>query len=631
MTTPLHSVTVPAGTGASLRITPAAIARLEAVIDASGLGDWFEHELTGGRPRGAGTRVGGMVRQVSARAMLVGLLALAWSERPLILRDLVGLLNGLAPAVKRRLGLPRAQDGGVTERQVSYLFGRMSALLDPSPYSAANRDKYEQARDATVAEHLDIAAAARTGETDDRLTDEQQAALTAALAAVKAEHALWLTEQHARLRWVLDRGLDATLPADITHTGSYAVDGSEVRTWARQNRRQPKHPWLHPDPDAAWNGKKTWGRQGRTNGWFGYQLHGVVRVGEVGAPDVPCLAERIELTPANADARDAGRVLLTRMVADHEAADDAAGLPHRPRRDVLADRAYTSETHRADDWVWPLWELGFTSVHQLTEHQLGEGNRRSRRPGNGAVVIDGQPYSPRLPQHLRNIAPPPIAASRADIDTYQQLIAQRRLYALHPVGGRNDDGSWDFGCRAMALLGQLRCDLKPDSLALPYSKPTTSPAVFTPANGRLPKVCGQQKSRIHREELPFWQPDLYGSADWYASYNRRNRVEGVFGNVKNDAAQDLTRGNIRVMGLAKTSLLTLVTVMAANLRLLDRWRERQARAARGEDQLAKVPRKPRRRTRLLQATRARVAAAKADAAAVAAHDPAAGRREPALT
>jgi hypothetical protein len=173
----------------------------------------------------------------------------------------------------------------------------------------------------------------------------------------------------------------------------------------------------------------------------------------------------------------------------------------------------------------------------------------------------------------------------------------------------------------MALLGQLRCDLKPRSLALPVTKATTSPAVFTPANGRLPKVCGQEKARITRQELPYWQPDLYGSASWYRSYNRRNRIEGIFGNLKNDATQNITRGHTRVMGLAKTALMSMVAVMAVMLRLLDAWTARQEHATTAGT--APVPRRPRRRTLLLADTRARVAAAAAKAltAAVAEHQP----------
>jgi hypothetical protein len=131
----------------------------------------------------------------------------------------------------------------------------------------------------------------------------------------------------------------------------------------------------------------------------------------------------------------------------------------------------------------------------------------------------------------------------------------------------------------MSLLGSLRCDLKPDSMAkLPTPRRlTTDPTVFTPR--RKPAICGQQNSRVQMTELPFWQPVPHGSAEWWDSFNRRNRIEGILGNVKNDAAQNVTRGRFRVMGLAKVSLMSLFIVMAANLRLTQTFHARQQKAA----------------------------------------------------
>ncbi len=296
------------------------------------------------------------------------------------------------------------------------------------------------------------------------------------------------------------------------------------------------------------------------------------------------------------------------MVASHEVADEQAGRAHRPRRTILADRTYTSEVNSAQGWLWPLFALGFDSTHKLTESQLG----LAKRPlSNGAIVVDGQPYSPRLPEHLRHITPPDLGATRLTIAAYQKLVAQRTPYLLHPIGGRRDYGSWDFGCKAMSLLGALRCDLKPDSLTrLPTpTRLTTDPSIYQARV--LPKICGQQKSRIQMQELPFWQPFQHGTAAWYADDNRRNRVEGIFGNLKNDASQNLTRGRFRVMGLAKVSLMALFVVMAANLRLTETFERRQAdKVTDATDRAAgktRQTRKPRYHKRLQAELRGRIA------------------------
>jgi hypothetical protein len=557
-----------------IKVPAALVRRAETTIDRSPLVGYLESML----PAAENRATGGPRRRLSVRVLLIGLLLLAATEQAMILRDLVTLLNSLHPSTKWRLGVPRAGvvgEGELTERMVSRLFNLIADELDPSPDSAKNHQRHLDAHQQLRLEHAG-----------------DPAALLNALETLDAAHVAELAERMFALRYVLDRGLDATLPDD-PHTGSYAVDASEVSSWATPYRKEPRRPHLLPDPDARHNGKG--------KGWFGYWLHGVVRIGEVGQPSGPCLVERIELTAANADERDAALEVLRRMVADHELADAGAGRDDRPRRDVIADPAYTSEVNRADNWIWPLFELGFNSVHRLTEHQLGHRATLA----NGAIVIDGQPFSPRTPTHLRELRPPGVGAPRADIATYQAAVAQRDPYRLHAVGGRSDDGHWDFGCRAMALLGQVRCDLKPRSMNLPVTKPTTDPGLFTPR--QTPKICGQEKSRVQGADLPFWQELPYGSADWWDSWNRRNLVEGLFGNVKNDASQNLTRGRIRVMGLGKTSLMALFITMAANLRLTDTWQLRQDREAQQQAQTAAGnpprTRKPRWRTRQLHAMR----------------------------
>lgn len=61
---------------------------------------------------------------------------------------------------------------------------------------------------------------------------------------------------------------------------------------------------------------------------------------------------------------------------------------------------------------------------------------------------------------------------------------------------------------------------------------------------------------------PTYQKHYWGSRAWYESFNRRNQVEGFFGNLKNEATEDMDRGNIRMMGLTKVSLLVALWAAA---------------------------------------------------------------------
>ena len=345
---------------------PAGLVRLaEATLDRGPLVGYVESLL----PQQDSRPTGGRVRVLNVRAALFALLLLGLAEQAMILRDGVALLNGLHPSTKHRLGIPRRDRhtgaGGVTERMLSRLFNQITSAVDPSPHTplndAARRAAHQEIRDSYPGED----------NRDGRRTLHQQA---------EADHAKLLQERLEGLRFVLDSGLEATLP-DTQHTGSYAIDGSEVHSWAHQYHRQPKAPALISDPDARWKGKG--------KGWSGYWLHGVVRAGEVGGPDVPCLTERIELTAANFDSRTAGLRLLERMVASHEVADEQADRAHRPRRTVLADRADTSVRYRPS--------VGITATQRLAPERAPGGIRTHTVGGLSTVRLPVARRGPSAP------------------------------------------------------------------------------------------------------------------------------------------------------------------------------------------------------------------------------------------
>lgn len=61
------------------------------------------------------------------------------------------------------------------------------------------------------------------------------------------------------------------------------------------------------------------------------------------------------------------------------------------------------------------------------------------------------------------------------------------------------------------------------------------------------------------------QAHAWGSAEWRDEYAKRSRIEGAFGTVKSRGG--LVKGWIHVLGLVKTSLMTMLLCAAHNLRL----------------------------------------------------------------
>ncbi len=452
-------------------------------VDASGVPDVLEEVL---RPTGRGRP-----RQLTVRALLVGLKLAVDSAKTACLTDVFVVLTEVLPeAVQHDLGVRDRRTGRViTVHQVRRLLDSIKNRLDPAASDGPND---------------------RAG----RLSVLQQ---------------------------VLDDLLAATMPAELPTSGAYAVDGTGTWSWARGKDRQT----TAADPDAAWGVKTS--KSGKQERYFGYELHAVVRVGRLhDERPVPCLAERIVVTPASTNCAQAVLPAIARMRNE--------GLR---LREVIADRGYTYKT----GWSRSLRALDVDSVLDLHPTQLG-----ARGSHAGARLIAGVPHCPATPEAFDVIPRPERLAASPALEVFLERINTREQWALRRVAGPDSSGAERYECPARA--GKVRCRLVEQSMA----QLVTLPKVLDPPEPSAHKCCSQRTVTVPGDvDYKSRQRHYWGSRGWISSFSRRSRVEGWFGNVKDRSREALARGAFRVMGLCKSSLMLGIYAAATNLRLLEAW------------------------------------------------------------
>lgn len=563
---------------------------------------------------------GGRTRALTLEAFLVAALCLPLMSRPLFVRDIARLLNsGLDEPTRRRLGLAKGLK--VTERMVSYMYNQVAALVDPSCYSEANAWLFDP-----------DAIKDSQGLGDDVELDERDVADFANV---------FLSAQTDRLEAFIRSGLRATHPDDAGHAGDYALDATFISSWEnpKSSRRRvkwaptsdkdgkrPFKPWLLKDPDARWWSKKGAGKgelAGKNDSGLGYAVTMLTRVDEDRGPGnpsplTPYLIEHISVIGARGSMWREGVRVMEQMTAHHEAEDMAAGREHRQRGDILADREYT----RVASWQGAAHTLGFTPHFHLAMEQLGH----TKTLGNGALIIDGIPYSPGIPEDLRHTDKPRIFARRTDRADAAEHAAKRAPYRMRAIGGgREDSGSLKLACPASTMTKHaVRCTNKPKSLPGRIDRVEIGTALPVITDRPMPAVCSKSTSTVTFDDVPFWQPHIPFTAEHQWSIARRNQVESGNGRVKDEATQSLRRGMFRVFGRAKVTIAVVLVAMAANLMEVSRWRERLAEAEKAESSGPGRPRKvvkriPRRLTRLRDAERERREAWQARKAAEALH------------
>jgi hypothetical protein len=373
------------------------------------------------------------------------------------------------------------------------------------------------------------------------------------------------------LQRICDDLLEASLPDEFKNASSaLAVDWTDVETFSRPPSRGSSDC---ADPEASWGHRSGGGPGQDSELFFGYYPSAATMMREEHGPPVPELARRMTACSCRHDPARALVPVLTAITED--------GIP---LGDILADSGYARRD--AGAWAIPLRAAGAQLVQEL--HPLDRGPRGTH---HGAIIANGNLYCPATPRPLPELGPLARDATPGQAAAHDQQTAETARYKLGKITSEDADGYRRVMCPA--VMGKIRCPLRPASMKLDRNRPE----ILTPP-GHPPACCTQQTITMPPQTCAKTaQKHDYPSAAHRKSYARRTGAERTFSTAKDPASNNIARGWTRLMGLAPLTLWLACLLAVRNQRILTAWNARQddnaRRAAAG---LAPKTRRRRRKT-----------------------------------
>ena len=368
---------------------------------------------------------------------------------------------------------------------------------------------------------------------------------------------------------ICDELLEASIPAQFkTASTALAVDWTDLETFSRPPHRGTRDC---ADPEAWWGHRSGGGPGQDSELFFGYYPSAATMMRDEHGPPVPELARRMTVCSCLHDPARALVPVLTAM--------PGAGIP---LGDILADSGYA---HRdAGAWAIPLRQ----ACAQLIQ-DLHPSDRGPRGTHHGAVIANGNLYCPATPRPLLQLGPLARDATPGQAAAHDQQSAELARHKLGKITSDDADGYHRVMCPA--VMGKIRCPLRPDSMTLDRNRPE----ILTPP-GHPPACCTQQTITVPPETCAkTTQKHDYPSKEHRRSYARRTGAERTFSTAKDPASNNITRGWCRLMGLTPLTLWLACLLVIRNQRILIAWDARQHDNARRA--AAGLPPRTRRRRR----------------------------------
>jgi hypothetical protein len=368
---------------------------------------------------------------------------------------------------------------------------------------------------------------------------------------------------------VCDDLTEASIPAEHKNASTaLAVDWTDMETFSRP---PPKGTSDCADPEASWGHRKDNRLHRDDELFYGYYFSAAIMMPGEDGPPVPEYARRITLSSCRRDPVPALAAVLTAL--------PAAGIA---LGDILADSGYSYRIPA--NWAIPLRTAGAALVQDL--HPADRGPHGTH---HGAIISNGNLYCPAAPRTLLGLGPLARDATRDQATSHDTRTAELARYKLGRITSDDQDGYHRVMCPA--VMGKIRCPLRPASMTLDRDRPE----ILTPPQDP-PACCTRQTLTVPPDTLAKTaQKHDYPSAAHRRSYARRTGAERAFATLKDPAANDITRGWCRLMGLAPRLLFTACLTITRNQRITTSWDRRQEADARRA--AAGLPPRTRRRRR----------------------------------
>jgi hypothetical protein len=230
---------------------------------------------------------------------------------------------------------------------------------------------------------------------------------------------------------------------------------------------------------------------------------------------------------------------------------------------------------------------------------LHPADRGPQGTHDGTIICNGSLYCPATPQPLLELIPLKPGATIEETTAHDAQTAELARHKLGVHAAQDADGYRRLACPA--VMGKIRCPLRPASMTLSRDRPE----ILAPP-GHPPACCTQQTITAGPDvAAKTRQKHDYPSAEWRRSYSRRTAAERLNSTVKDTATTSIARGWIRLTGLPPVMLWLACLIAVRNQRILVAWDTRQQDNARRA--AAGLPPRTRKRRRRALAGAARAA------------------------